>query len=449
MSNDTPPPEPKLSEVPVPLLPADSHADWRSCLNKDFLTLALDFSRQFRLQLEEAVATLLLTAAHSLGESLQIELPHGDITPPFNLLAVTPEANPVWTGVPLRFLSGGIEKRVEQQLRLRHLQEEAGKKDEAFVKAVLPEQWLQKAHEAAGLHVLRQIADTLVCDQVNPPFGRSPIDRAVSLTTPRRGLLKALAELSPLERVCLEDSLLGVQCLRQTCPTPVPPGRPSFFWQVPEAEARSFFRQHGHWLKHVPFVMVRCKETGFPNLDADAPVVRQFGRLSEILFGERHAAAGNPRVLRLEATIGKPVMKFIDEMARFQTQAGEAASLQWVGDLALKFALILMRLEKAPQLDVRLVENGLELAKFFAQRRIEVLSAFDQGNTAASAETADLDERERRAYLKICESGGITRAHLRESFHKLSASDRDLIVARLLKLGLIRAEGRLLRQNAA
>lgn len=447
MSNDTPPPEPKLPEVPVPLLPADSHADWRICLRHEALALAQDFARQFRLQLEDAVATLLLTAAHSLGESLQIELPHGDITPPFNLLAVTPEANPVWTGVPLRFLSGGIEKRVEQQLRLRRIQEEAGKKDEAFVKAVLPEQWLQKAHEAAGLHVLRQIADTVVCDQVSPPFSRTPIDRAVSLTTPRRGLLRTLAELSPLERVCLEDSLLGVQCLRQTSPTPVPPGRPSFFWQVPEAEARSFFRQHGHWLKRVPFVMVRCKETGFPCLDADAPVVRQFGRLSEILFEERHAAAGNPRVLRPDATIGKPVMKFIDEMARLQTKAGESAS--WVGDLGLKFALILMRLEKAPKLDVRLVENGLELAKLFARRQIEVLSAFDQGNTAASAETADLNELERRAFLKICESGGITRADLRESFHKLSASDRDAIVARLLKLGLIRAEGRLLKQNAA
>lgn len=449
MSNDTPQPEPKLSEVPLPLLPADSHVDWRSCLRHDTLTLALDFARQFRLQPEEAVATLLLTAAHSLGESLQIELPHGDITPPFNLLAVTPEANPVWTGVPLRFLSGGIEKRVEQQLRLRRIQEEAGKKDEAFVKAVLPEQWLQKAHEAAGLHVMRQIADTVVCDQVSPPFGRSPIDRAVSLTTPRRGLLRALVELSPLDRVCLEDSLLGVQCLRQTRPTPGPPGRPSFFWQVPEAEARSFFRQHGHWLKRVPFVMVRCQGTGFPCLDADSPVVRQFGRLSEILFEERHAAAGNPRVLRLEATVGKPVMKFIDEMAQLHAKAGESASFELVADLGLKFALILMRLEKAPQLDVRLVENGLELAKFYARRQIEVLSAFDLGNTAAFAETADLDKRERLVFLKICESGGITRADLRKTFNTMTASDRDTIVARLLELRLVRAEGRLLKQNAA
>jgi hypothetical protein len=188
---------------------------------------------------------------------------------------------------------------------------------------------------------------------------------------------------------------------------------------------------------------------GFPNLDADAPVVRQFGRLSEILFEERHAAAGSPRVLRLDATTGKPMMKFIDEMARFQAKAGESASFQWVADLGLKFALILMRLENAPQLDVRLVENGLELAKFYARRQIEVLSAFDQGNTVDSAETADLNERERRAFLKICESGGITRADLRISFHQMSASDRDTIVARLLELGLIRAEGRLLKQKAA
>ena len=258
MSIDTSHPAPVPPEVPEPLRPADSHSDWRICLNIETLTLALDFARQFRLQPEDAVATLLLTAAHSLGESLQIELPHDDITPPFNLLAVTPETEPVWTGVPLRFLGSGIEKRVEQQLLLQRAQEREGKREDVAVRAVLPELWLRRVHEATGLQMLRQIADSLVCDQVSAPFRRPPIDRAVSLTTPRRGLLRTLAELSPLDRVWLEDSLLGVQCLRHGRPTPGPPGRPSFFWQVPEADARNFFRQHGHWLRRVPFVMVHC-----------------------------------------------------------------------------------------------------------------------------------------------------------------------------------------------
>lgn len=449
MSTDTTHPKTEHHEVPDFLRPAESHADWRSCLRHDTLTLALDFARQFRLQAEDAVATLLLTTSHSLGESLQIELPHRDITPPFNLLVVTPEAYPVWTGVPLRFLGSGIEKRVEQQLLLQRAQELAGNQEKTVSPAVLTEQWLERVHEAAGLRMLRKIADSLVCDQVSPPFGRPPIDRAVSLTTPRRGLLRTLAELSPLERVGLEDSLLGVQCLRHTRPTPGPPGRPSFFWQVPEAEACAFFRQHGHWMQRVPFVIVRCKETGFPCLDADASVVRQFGRLSEILFGERHARSGCARALRLDAKIGKPVMKFVDDVARRQAKGGESASFQWVVDLALKFTLTLMRLEEAKKLDLRLVENGLELAKFYARRRIEILSAFDLGQAAGSAETADLDDRERRTFLKICEAGSITRADLRKSFHKLSSSDRDAIVARLLEFRLIKAEGRHLKRNAA
>lgn len=449
MSTETTHTEPDSHEVPDLLRPSEQFSDWRICLRHDTLTLAQDFARQFRLQQEEAVASLLLTASHSLGESIQIELPHLDITPPFSLLAITPEAEPVWTGVPLRFLTRGIAKRVEQQLLIQRASEQAGRKNESVVRAVLPEQWLRKAQEAAGLRVLREIADTVVYDQVRPPFARPPIDRAVSLTTPSRGLLKTLAELSPLERLCLEDSLMGAQALQPGRPVSAALGRPTFFWQVPESEASTLFRQHGGWLRGVPFVMVRCKETGFPCLDAEAPVVRQFGRLSEILFGERHARSGCPRSLRLDAKIGKPVMNFIDAVARRQAGGRDQTSFQWVADLGLKFTLTLMRMEEAKNLDVRLVENGLELAKFYARRRIDLLSAFPRGQFADSAETADLDDRERRAFLKICESGGITRADLRKSFHKLSSLDRDAIVARLIELRLIKVEGRLLKRNAA
>ena len=146
---------------------------------------------------------------------------------------------------------------------------------------------------------------------------------------------------------------------------------------------------------------------------------------------------------------GTPVIKFLDGVARRQARGDESASFQWVAYLGLNFALTLMRMEETTKLDVRLVENGLELAKFYARRRIELLSAFDLGKAADSAETADLNDRERLAFLKICESGGITRANLRPSFHQMSASDRDAIVARLLELGLIKAEGTLLKQNAA
>ncbi|MCB1085726.1 MAG: hypothetical protein KDM63_01665 [Verrucomicrobiae bacterium] len=411
--------------------------------------MALDFARQFRLQPEEALAALLLTASHSLGESLQIELPHIDVAPPFNLLAITQETHPVWTGVPLRFLGSGIEKRVEQQLLLRRAEEQTGKKDDVFHKAVLTEQWLKTVHEAAGQQMLRRIADTVVSDQLQVPFASPPIDRAVSLTTPRRGLLRALSELSPLKLVALEDSLLGVRHFRHDGLPQNPPGRPSFFWQIPEAEAEPLFRQHGQLLRHIPFVLLHCREPGFPCLDADAPAVKEFHRLSEILFRERHARSWAPQVHRLDAKVGKVVMRFVEDASRHRSKTGEPKTFQWVADLGLKFALVLMRLENAAKPDLRLVESGLELAKFYARRRHELLSAFDLGRSADSAETADLDDRERRAFLKICESGGITKADLRKSFHKMTSSDRDAIVAKLFELRLIRAEGGLLKRIAA
>lgn len=448
MSDEKHPTHDEGNKEVEPLRPSEGYSDWRICLNNETRTLAQDFAQQFRLQLEDAVAALLLTAAHSLGESFMFELPHADITPPFNLLAITPEVRPVWAGVPLRFLSTGIEKRVEQELLLQRKRELVGRKEEAVIQAVVPEKWLRDVQEAAGLRILRQIVETLVCDQVRPPFASPPIDRTVSLVTPHRGMLRTLAQLSPLERLYLEDSLLGAQTAKPLSAVSLP-GRPAFFWQVPDAEAHSFFRQHGHWLRDIPFVLLRAKQSEFPCLDAEAPVIKQFARLSELLFRERHAGAGNQRRLHLRPEVAKPVTKFIEESARTDSGDSGALFLRGIADLGLRFTLTLMRLENSGEVDPRLVECGLELAKFYGRRRIDLLSAFDWSNPADPAESADLDDLERRAFLKICESGGITRANLRKSFHKLSSSERDVIVAKLLEMKLIRAEGRILKRNAA
>ena len=56
-------------------------------------------------------------------------------------------------------------------------------------------------------------------------------------------------------------------------------------------------------------------------------------------------------------------------------------------------------------------------------------------------------DRERRVYLRICEAKRISKADLRQSFHKMSARERNEIVAKLLAMGLIRHEGKDLTQN--
>lgn len=71
-------------EIPEPLRPAKEYDDWRVCLRPEALGLAGAFSKQFRVTAEEGVMSLLTTVSHSLGESEQVALPHGNFSPPLN-----------------------------------------------------------------------------------------------------------------------------------------------------------------------------------------------------------------------------------------------------------------------------------------------------------------------------------------------------------------------------
>lgn len=115
--------------IPDPLQPGENYADWHTCLRPDALIMAKNFAKLYRLKLEAGVASLLVTAAHSLGDSLQVALPHTNLSPPFNLLTVTAEPDPIWTEVPLKFLKTGIEDIVEAQLRIQQARAES-KSDE-------------------------------------------------------------------------------------------------------------------------------------------------------------------------------------------------------------------------------------------------------------------------------------------------------------------------------
>ncbi|MCB1202956.1 MAG: hypothetical protein KDN18_01760 [Verrucomicrobiae bacterium] len=437
-------------EIPEPLRPAKEYDDWRVCLRPEALGLAGAFSKQFRVTAEEGVMSLLTTVSHSLGESEQVALPHGNFSPPLNWLAITAEQEPIWTGSLLRYLRTGIEELVETKLRIHNANSERDvETDRRAEEAIDPEKRLERLTEAAGLQALRRIVDTITTDNPKPPFDRSPIDRVVSLLTPPGGLLRSLSRISPLEILGLEEALMGVRAssLRNRPVGPAP--TPFFLWQVPEVDARAFFRQHGKWFRQIPAIVTRGSQSSFPCIDIDAPVLRQYERLAQLLFTERHARHGNPRIHQIDANSGKSVMRFLNEAGKHQVASKDDLPLRWVADLGIKLSLSLMRLEEEQALNPRLVENGLELAKFFALQRMEILSATGWGHGAENAETADLSTEERRAYLKICESDGMTKADLRRSSHGMSAGERDRIVAKLLSLRLIRQDGKLLRQNAA
>ena len=441
--------EPKV-EIPAPLRPATEYSDWRVCFRRDALDLAAEFSKQFRVTGEEAVVSLLTTVSHTLGESEQVELPYGNISPPFNWLAITAEQDPIWPGTLLRYLRTGIEEHYENRIRAQHARSAPEAENDTMVEeAINPEKRLERLSEAAGLQALRSIVNTITVDNPRPPFDQPPIDRAFSLLTPPGGLLRNLSKLSHLEILGLEEALAGIRASSLRDQPTGTPAKPSFVWQLSEADARAFFRQQGDWLLTLPFVITRGGKSSFPCLDTNAPVLRQFDRLSQLLFTERHARHRNPRVHRIDAKLGKPIMKFLDEVGKDQLGARNTNRLRWVADLGFKFSLSLMRLDEKQELNPQLIQNGLELAKFIARHKIELLSATGWGHPAECAETADLSSEERRAYLKICESAGMTKAKLRRSSHEMTAEERNRIVAKLLSSGLIRQDGKYLRQNAS
>ena len=436
--------------IPESLRPAKDYDDWRVCLRPDALGLAGAFSKQFRVTVEEGVMALLTTASHALGDSEQAALPHGNFSPPLNWLAITADQEPIWTGALLRYLRTGFEEQVEDRLRIQNERSDRDvETDRKAEEAIDPVKRLERLTEAAGLQALRRIVDTITTDNPQPPFDRPPIDRVVSLLTPPGGLLRSLSRLSPLEILGLEEALMGVRASSLRNRPTGPASTPFFLWQLPEVDARAFFRQNGKWLRQVPAIVTRGTQPSFPCINIDAPVLRQFDRLAQLLFTERHARHGNPRVHQIDAKSGKSVMRFLNEAGKHQVATKDDLPLRWVADLGIKFSLSLMRLEEEQALNPRLVQNGLELAKFFARRRIEILSASGWSPGAENAETADLSIEERWAYLKICESDGMTKAYLRRSSHEMTAGERDRIVAKLLSLRLIRQDGKFLRQNAA
>lgn len=439
---------------PEPLQPAEGFQDWRKCLPPGFQNIVKDFTTQFRAGQEEGTAALLSITAHSMGESVQAALPHRKLSPPFSLLHVTPEKDPVWPQALQQILRTGLANCMQHVFDDSTPPKENSRKGDStdgsptrMAGSGNPE---SKLFRADDYHARQSGVASAIIDNPRPPFVCSPLDRSVTLITPRSGLLRSLSRLSGLGRLGLEEALMGVST--PTVPNPdrrMLPPKLSFLWQLPESDATSFFRQHGGWLELVPFVITRGTRDSFPCLDQNSPVFRQYAILVMRLLEKRLSRCGDPVILDIGSDIARPSMSFLDRVSKWQISGRESDSLQWVTDLGVRLSLCLMRLEGERELTLRYMVHGLELAKFFARRRIQILSAHDRRQVAEIAETADLSPEEQKAYLKICAKGGMTMAELRRSSHGMSARSRDSIVTKLLAAGLIYYDDDVLRQNAA
>lgn len=433
--------------IPDCLNPSADFEDWRATISLDVLPIATEFSRQFGIDLEVSVASVLASVALALGGSIQFELPHTRVTSPFSVLVLTMEQKPVWTGVPLRFLRDGLEDYLAREFVFDVDSEAKVGSEQKFREAIDPAERLQNAKSRVRELLAGNILETIHRESVVAPFPVPPLDREVALGTPRKGLLGAIARLNEPQKLHLEDALSGTkQTSSASSGTSI--ATANFFWQLPEAKSKALFRQSA-WLRDTPFLLLRTEEASFPNLDANSNVVKAFDNIGRRFLAERIQFSGHPRPIRLDSKQGKPVMEFLHGVQQWERESDDAYPLRWVAELGLKFTLILMRFREIEKPDPFLVECGFELAKHFARIHLKNFSAFREFLGAENADTADLSHLERQVYLKICEAKQITKADLRASFHQMSAAERDEIVSKLLAIGLIRQEGKFLMQNAA
>ncbi len=449
----------KPEEVPLPvssgslehppfLKPVEGYEDWRRGTSVPLLNLALGFARQYRVEWETAYVALLAGAAHTLGGARRLDLPQSSLAAPFNVLVVTAEEEPLWTSVPLRFLNVGIEQQLP--LGFPALNPLLGSSIDfgAGCSNVSPQgAQAMGMDRASGALLLNRIIDTVVTSRLDLPVPRSPLDDRVSLGTPSRGLAAAMAGLPVSGRLLLEESLRATRVPGDASLQASSSGAPAFFWQIPEREAAAFFRQQG-WLRRVPFLLLRTTVPGFPQLSMVGTVADALERLFRRLFEERLQRAGNPRKGALCSADAKPVMEFMDAAARWQSPGRQPQPWRWVGELGLKFALVTAALEGAEHPDEFAVERGLELAKHFARRHLEGLSVYASGPVADYADLCGLSPQERRVFLRICDKGPITLGALRRGFNRMSANERDTIVAGLMSRGLVCLKDGLLSQSA-
>ena len=150
----------------------------------------------------------------------------------------------------------------------------------------------------------------------------------------------------------------------------------------------------------------------------------------------------------------EPLRKFLKKAREWQAGADveilENCLLpSRIFELALKLSLLEVSVAKGQDVDRIKVEYGLELAKRFLVKHVATLSAVEHSGASRLPDTTDMTDRERAAFLKICEKGPISASELARSFSKMLASERDEIIANLVSRNLVSFQSGILQRIAA
>lgn len=399
-------------------------------------SMATGLAEGFAIEIEVALVAILSGIAHTMGGMIRTSTTFASVDPPFSLLVVTPEPDPIWPEVPVRFLTHEFGVAMRQSLETYLTQ----KGMEASTTGENPSDTsLKNAAELAERVWVDGMVERIATNSVRFPFPRSLIDSRVLLSTPAVGLRRAFRHLEPIQKHQLEMAL-------STNSRIIAPdgekssGVPAFYWQTARAALTPLLTENP-WLVSVPFVVVETTKPGLANLDTSLPCVAELHRRCHSLFGKRQAAGGRSRSIHTSAKIFLPYRAFLEEAQAYTTGGAHLASLlppRRVAELGLKLTSVLTVLEGKQQpgeLEARL---GLELAKRLSIRRQQILNASMPADVVRAAPDLDgLNSRERAVYLKIVERGGLGKSELSRSFHRMRKQERDRILASLMSRNLV------------
>ncbi|MCB1064292.1 MAG: hypothetical protein KDN20_15420, partial [Verrucomicrobiae bacterium] len=247
-----------------------------------------DFAKEFGIELEAALLATLAGLAHAMGGMVRTSTTFDSIEPPFSLLLVTPEKDPIWTEVPVRFLTHEFDSSMRQSLESYLIQ----RKMEGCKKGEDPaDTSLKSAAELANRLYMDGMVERITTSSVLFPFPRSLIDNHVLLSTPPVGIRRALRQLETLQKFRLENSLSTGS--RLVAPDGVrSSGVPSFYWQVCNKELPLLLKENP-WLIGTPFIALETSKPGKPQLDPLASCVLNLLNRCRDLVAKRHAIMGN------------------------------------------------------------------------------------------------------------------------------------------------------------
>ena len=433
-----------VSSLPLWLEPSDQMNDLAFLRALTVNRLAESFSQLCGIDHALATASLFAGFGHCLGGAMRIDTAAGAVEPPFSLLIVTPERDPVWPGIPVRFLADRFLPTMSLLNQAAGIREHLHPEDAAPRDGAPPKAQIEQALEAAKQLYTHQLAERVVSVSVRPPYPRPPFDHHVLLVNPPNGLLRRFRQMTAEHKIQLEHALTSPRPLSLP-KNGVSSGVPSFFWTLSRTEFTKF-RKENPWFPGLPALILEAESAGNPLLDPSGPVIAEIMRRSMDLFLRRHNAMGTCREISARDALFHPVRVFLARAQKMDVDESAAAPItpRQVAMMALRFCLLFTALEGKEEPDTLTVEAGLSLAKHLAARHCRTLSNHTPASAYSQVSAPDitnLGSLERIVYLRICERPGLTPTQLSRSFKRLNRPEREQTLIALVTRGLVRFDG--------